>query len=591
MKQGNDEPIRDYIDRYLEAYNRLPTKVEYGQIQCAKFIESLMRRNKEEVERSLKSKYDSNDNTHYPPNLKELFKFLEKNIGDIQEALFLDEKLCMIIEQDMEDVFEEFAIEHNYQYNEELSDNNKLDMIVHDHNKNNQLMCYNVEDLTEKEAGDLSPYTLLIMINNEKILAMLDTGADTSVINKNYDFEDRSIVENIIPAKGTLEFIDENSSVSRIGRTQPLEIRYRGKPVFLHSFEVMAMRPTRPALLVGKDLAPKLGITVSNLAHTFDDQEDISFADTVDEDKYKPNVTRACSQEEYEAFMTEMQPYLDANANINIHDLCPLKKAVVYLKTPPNKIAFTSQYPIAYELLPVVREQITKWEKDITIETARPSGFNSPLTLVPKATSDEKKKYRVCLDTRPINLLLEDVSNVNTPLIEDIFHSVREAKVFSVFDISGAFHRLEINEADRHKLTFTFEVHSTDIELHKEHCKMVIEAFTKNKMPINQEKTHLTCNSVYLLGFCISEQGKSIDPRRLTNIDTWPKPQTPKVMMKFCGWVSCMRAHLPNASELTAPLDHLSIVNILKSNIVLSHPDLNHEFSLSVDASNYAVGA
>jgi hypothetical protein len=55
----------------------------------------------------------------------------------------------------------------------------------------------------------------------------------------------------------------------------------------------------------------------------------------------------------------------------------------------------------------------------------------------------------------------------------------------------------------------------------------------------------------------MSQQGKSINPRRLTNIDSWPKQKTAKAMMKFCGWVSYMRAYLPNASTLTAPLDHL----------------------------------
>lgn len=214
-----------------------------------------------------------------------------------------------------------------------------------------------------------------------------------------------------------------------------------------------------------------------------------------------------------------------------------------------------------------MHEQINKWVKDRTIEPANPSGFNSPLTLVPKASQDGTKKWRTCLDTRRINALLEDVSNVNTPLIEDIFHSIRDSKIYSVFDISGAFHRLEINEADRHKLTFTFEgkswhfrgacfglkslsgifqnvmetifadmkeftciyiddllCHSKDMASHEEHCKRIINALTTYKLPINQEKTHLARNSVYLLGFCISEQGKSIDPRRLTNIDNWPKP-------------------------------------------------------------------
>jgi hypothetical protein len=482
---------------------------------------------------------------------------------------------------------------------------------------------------------------------------MLDTGSQISLVNKTYAFEDQSIFEDFIPAKGTFSFADKNSYAERSGKTRPLEVLYRGKPVFSHSFEIIEMPQNKIPVLIGRDLIAKLGIIVNNIAHTFDEKEEIIFEDYIDEDEYIPNVSKACSEEEYKAFMDKMSVYLEANSNIDIHKLCPLKEAVVYLKTPPNQVAFTRQYPIAYALQPVIREQINKWAKDKKIEPAKPSGFNSPLTLVPKASQDGSKKWRTCLDTRRINNLLEDVSNVNTPLIEDIFHSIRDSKVYSVFDISGAFHRLEINKDDRHKLTFTFEgkswhfrgacfglnsisgifqnvmetiladmkeftciyiddlvCHSKDMASHEEHCKKIIEALTKHNLPINQDKTHLARNSVYLLGFCKSEQGKSIDPRRLTNIDNWPKPKTAKAMMKFCGWVSYMRAHLPNASTLTAPLDHLrystkkvlewtpqmhehydSIIRIIKYNIVLSHPNLNHEFSLSVDASQYAVGA
>lgn len=301
-----------------------------------------------------------------------------------------------------------------------------------------------------------------------------------------------------------------------------------------------------------------------------------------------------------------------------------------------------------------MREQIKKWLDDKTIEPAMPSSFNSPLTMVPKPNGkDGSKKWRVCLDTRKINSLLEDVSNINTPWIDDIFYSIRDSTSYSVFDITGAFRRLEVNKADRHKLTFTFDgrsyqfrgacfglrqlsgifqnamevimkdfkeftciyihdliCHSKDLESHKKHCQLVIEALTKHKLPISIEKTHMVRNSVYLLGFQISKEGKSIDLRKLTNIDSWEKPKTAKAMMKFCGWVSYMRSHLPKASELTAPLDHLrystkkilqwdnkmhesydSIVNIIKSNLLLSHPDLNLGFSLACDASNYAISS
>lgn len=71
-----------------------------------------------------------------------------------------------------------------------------------------------------------------------------------------------------------------------------------------------------------------------------------------------------------------------------------------------------------------------------------------------------------------------------------------------------------------------------------------------------------------------------------------------------------MLAKIGDWEPITAPLDHLrcstnkalawtplmhehynSIINIIKRNIVLSHPDLTHPFSLSVDTSHCSVGA
>jgi hypothetical protein len=518
----------------------------------------------------------------------------------------------------------------------------------------NHIMCYKVNELSEQEVQSLSPYSPAIIINNEKIIAMCDSGSPISIINKRYNFQDKSIFDNLIPSTGKFSFIDRSVTVERTGKTQPLTVDYKGKPSFTHSFEVVEMPEERLPLLIGRDLLPKLGIIYEGIAYNFNEIEEIIFDDSVNHQQYVPNVSKACTETEYEEFMKELEPYFKRNSDINIKELCPLKEALVHLKTKSGEVANAKQYPVAYALQPVVREQIKKWSDDRTIEPARISSFNSPLTLVPKPTDSKgNKKWRVCLDTRRINNILEDTANVNTPMIDDIFYELRQSKIFGTFDVSSAFHRLKIAKEDRHKLSFTFEgkswqfrggcfgiktlpcifqnlmetifqdmkdfvaiymddvvVHSKDMASHKIHCQRVIEALTQSKMPINFEKTHLARNSVFLLGFCISEQGKSIDPRRLTNIDEWEKPKTPKALMKFCGWVSYVRSHLPNASGLTAPLDQLkfsvnktikwtpemdehynSIINLIKANIRLSHPDLNHPFILQSDASNYSVAS
>ena len=62
---------------------------------------------------------------------------------------------------------------------------------------------------------------------------------------------------------------------------------------------------------------------------------------------------------------------------------------------------------------------------------------------------------------------------------------------------------------------------------------------------------------MYLLGFSISEKGRRVDTRKLTNIHEWPRPTTSKQFQSFLGFVNYFRQHIPNAAMLMAPIDFL----------------------------------
>jgi hypothetical protein len=356
LKQEKSETIREYMDRYLQTYNRLTCRKEFVRmIQVAMFVESLLPKTKEEVERSLKTHYKDNNSTHYPENLTKLFKYLDKNIGDIQEALYMsltknnknkynkDEednsnnninskrfkpnnynesnkiisnghqnnyytekrtnenmknpcgfckaaeysndhlKTCINylnsatykrrlmndkvgnnhhneskvpiyymenkeikektdkttysetfdqIQEDLKEVFKELETILYYSPNKYLSylstTNNFINkkpyhkdtFLSNSNNGSNiPIPCYNIGSYTEKDYEDLSPFSPLITISNEQLISMLDTGSQISLINKAYDFEDKSIFNNIIPVKGTFSFADKNSYAERIGKT------------------------------------------------------------------------------------------------------------------------------------------------------------------------------------------------------------------------------------------------------------------------------------------------------------------------------------------------------------------------------------
>ncbi|KAK4516426.1 COP9 signalosome catalytic subunit rri1 [Mucor velutinosus] len=141
---------------------------------------------------------------------------------------------------------------------------------------------------------------------------------------------------------------------------------------------------------------------------------------------------------------------------------------------------------------------------------------------------------------------------------------------------------------------------SSSLHDHLIHVKEVIRILNKVNLILNIEKCHFAQKSINLLGFSVSEQGKTIDTRKLSNIESWPRPKTGTDVQRFLGLVNYMRDYIPKAAALMAPLDKIrnakvitekewtpimetyfqAIKNVLVSNIVLSPPNLNHLWNL-----------
>ncbi|KAG1167498.1 hypothetical protein G6F70_009475 [Rhizopus microsporus] len=98
---------------------------------------------------------------------------------------------------------------------------------------------------------------------------------------------------------------------------------------------------------------------------------------------------------------------------------------------------------------------------------------------------------------------------------------------------------------------------------HEECLKKVIQRLTEVNLKINPDKCHLGQKSVYLLGFCVNENGISIDTRKVANIHEWPQPRTGKDIQRYLGLVNFFRDFVPNISKLTAPLDALRNIDDL----------------------------
>jgi hypothetical protein len=153
-------------------------------------------------------------------------------------------------------------------------------------------------------------------------------------------------------------------------------------------------------------------------------------------------------------------------------------------------------------------------------------------------------------------------------------------------------------------------VFSKTLHEHSMHVQAVMDKLTSVNLILNPNKCHFAQKAVYLLGFCVSIRGLSLDPRKVTNVQQWPQPQTGKDIERFLGVINYFRDHIPKIATLTAPLDKLRKVNkldkhwtpvcqlsfeklkhVLTCTTVLKHPVENLPFNVATDASNTGIGA
>lgn len=525
-----------------------------------------------------------------------------------------------------------------------------------------------------------NPFSLYtpLLIQNNRAIGLVDTGSELSVMSKKF------ILLNKIPFvtnnnNAILKLAGKNNTINRLGRTEPIEIKYNGK-ISTHTFEIIEFDDNdQTDVILGYEILPKLGIALTGVAHNFDDA--VIFDDSIN-DEVIPNKSPVGSVEQQEHFMKEIRPLLKINQSISKHSFCTVPESVIHLNTEKDKFVNIPQYPIPYKLRPKIQEQIETWIANGTIEKAPVNTkWNSPLTLAAKKDSQGNKSdtnKRVCLDTRALNNILLDDDVQSLPNIPDIFHKLAGHSVFSSFDAFSAFHRFEIYEPHRIKTAWTSPIDGTqfcfkgspygikflsnvyqrvmtrlfnddyeymnpseiaeqkgtyqrrknilkghiayfvddlvcfsrNMEEHLIHVKEVIRILNKVNLILNIEKCHFAQKSINLLGFSVSAQGKTIDTRKISNIESWPRPKTGTDIQRFLGLVNYMRDHIPKASALMAPLDKIrnakvitdkewtpsiethfqTIKKVLVSNVVLSPPDLNHPYTVYTDSSSYGIG-
>lgn len=446
------------------------------------------------------------------------------------------------------------------------------------------------------------PMVCELLIEGQPLRLIVDTGASDSFLS-------REAVGQLSIAADRITKDQEPTMLANgipipTSKTEALEVA-RGPLRFTHSFRVL--KNLRYIGVIGRDLLPKLGISVHGLSLPGKTQQ--RAAEQKNDDNILQPLREAWSEEDYHpsrpAILTAIEADLQANAELRPHDNCNLPYAVVHLPTEDGKTSYRPQYPLPQSQLDALDQEVQQWLNDQVIVPAPYSPWHSPVLAVPKKDEHGKSTlWRPCLDVRALNaLLLVDTPN-NLPNIDVLTRELAGFALLSEIDLAKGYHQLLVAPADRVKTTFSWRgkrymfrgapfgikhlpsffqmvistclaetetftkvyldniyVHSSTQEDHVAHLKVVIQRLTDANLRIKRAKSHFGFIRGSVLGHLVggTDAGNSITMAKdkVTNIHQKPRPTTGKQVSAWLGMCNYLRRFIPLYSTISAPLEPL----------------------------------
>ena len=308
-------------------------------------------------------------------------------------------------------------------------------------------------------------------------------------------------------------------------------------------------------------------------------------------------------------------------------------------------------YRTPYRLCPAEQDELEEQVRDLLAQGfIRPgqSPYGAPVLFVPKKDG----RWRMCMDYRALNRqTVKD--RYPLPRIDTLLDRLGRAKVFSKLDLASGYHQIAMDDSSIYRTAFTTSlgqweflvmpfglcnalatfqrlmnqvfateinqfilvylddilIFSESVEEHWEHLRRALGRLREARLYGRVHKCEFLKTRMEYLSYEVSEKGIHASPEKVKAVVNWPRPQSVHDVRSFLGLASYYRQFIHGFSQVAGPLTELTrskakwrwdkaqensflaLKIALATAPVLRLPDFDHQFVVTTDASDVAIGA
>lgn len=282
------------------------------------------------------------------------------------------------------------------------------------------------------------------------------------------------------------------------------------------------------------------------------------------------------------------------------------------------------------------------------------SPYNSPLWIVEKKLDNSgSKKFRIVIDYRKLNEFTVD-DRFPVPNLNSLLDKLGRSQYFTTLDLAKGFHQILVREEDRPKTAFstpsghyefvrmpfglknapsTFQrlmnevlkdhindncvvymddilIFSTSLQEHMTTLRKIFRTLKEANLKIQVDKCDFLKKETQFLGHILTTHGIKPNSDKVNIIQNLKLPKTAKQIKSFLGMTGFYRKFVRDYAKIAFPMSRYlkknetintddpsyiaafeKLKTLVTNSPVLRYPNFSKKFTVTTDASNFAVGA